>query len=104
MWQLAHTLMKMIFHSFGLEKYCEHHLDTSEAIFNMTRYSAPMTDEPTVGALEHVDGTFLTILCQNEVNGLLTKPRNGEWMLVIPGKSTFIVQTGLSFRVSVFPF
>lgn len=59
-----------------------------------------MTDEPTVGAIEHVDATFLTILRQNEVNGLLTKTRNGEWLQVtFPGKSTFVVLTGLSFKV-----
>ncbi|XP_020272500.1 probable 2-oxoglutarate-dependent dioxygenase AOP1 [Asparagus officinalis] len=94
MGEMALVLKKMIFQSYGLGEYCDSNVDPTEIGFGMVRYSAPMTDEPTKGLSEHIDGTFITILCENDVDGLFTKSSKGEWHRVILKKNTFIVLAG----------
>ncbi|ONK64703.1 uncharacterized protein A4U43_C07F29000 [Asparagus officinalis] len=99
MGEMALVLKKMIFQSYGLGEYCDSNVDPTEIGFGMVRYSAPMTDEPTKGLSEHIDGTFITILCENDVDGLFTKSSKGEWHRVILKKNTFIVLAGFLLTI-----
>lgn len=96
--ELVDILMKMICYSYGLDTHCEHLLENTETFLHMIKYAAPMTDKPTLGTAKHVDASFLTILFQNNVNGLVVKTKDGDWMPVNPTGNTFVVQTGLLFK------
>lgn len=97
--ELVDILMKMICHSYGIDTHCEQLLENAEAFLHMIKYAAPMTDEPTLGTAKHVDASFLTVLFQNDVDGLVVKTKDGGWVPVNPtGNMTFVVQTGLSFK------
>ncbi|EEE64792.1 hypothetical protein OsJ_19648 [Oryza sativa Japonica Group] len=50
------------------------------------------------GWREHVDTNWLSIVCQNEVNGNEMQTRDGEWVLVEPSPTSLIVNVGNALR------
>ncbi|ONK66540.1 uncharacterized protein A4U43_C06F9250 [Asparagus officinalis] len=64
----------------------------------MIKYTAPAKEEPAVGLSEHTDINYLTILCQNEVQGLKIITKEGEWIPVDPGNDYFVVFVGESLK------
>ena len=99
MLELAKTIMNMICDGFELELDDESIALTEKTSVNMIRYAAPMQDEPVLGSSEHVDGTFLTILFQNEVEGLRVQTRQGDRHEVKLGGGSLIVFGGHVLRV-----
>ncbi|KAJ0976149.1 hypothetical protein J5N97_018114 [Dioscorea zingiberensis] len=96
--ELSMIILNMLRNSYGIG------LDVKEEnidpLFRMMKYSAPMSDEPVHGVAPHTDRNFITLLCQNEVDGLLFKPRDdGEWVKVNPDPGSFIVFAGDALRV-----
>jgi len=100
MLELAKTLMNMICDSFEVELEAESTALTEDARVQMIRYAAPMNNKTVTGAQVHADGGLLTILFQNEVEGLQVQPSKGEWHEVKLGGGGLIVLAGLALRVS----
>jgi len=101
MLELAKTLMNMICDAFEAELEAESPALIEEAGFQMIRYAAPMNDNKAVtGAQVHADGGLLTILFQNEVEGLKVQFSKGEWHEVKLGGGGLIVLAGQTLRVS----
>lgn len=90
---LAETIMDLIINSYGVDS----HFTNKNVIGRMTKYLAPAKGEPALGLTPHIDGNSITILSQNEVDGLLLRSREGEWMKVSPGKS-FVVFVGQTLQ------
>lgn len=89
--------------SFGLEKYMDKHLSSTDYLLRILKYEAPKTSEKKVGAKVHRDKNIVTILHQlNEVNGLEIQTKDGEWVSVNPSSNSFIVLIGDSLHVNHF--
>lgn len=90
----------MILESFGLEKYLEEHTDSTNYLLRIAKYKEPKTTESKVGLHVHTDKNTITILYQNQVDGLEIQTKDGEWIKTKPSQDSFIAMVGDSFYVS----
>ncbi|KAJ8525907.1 hypothetical protein K7X08_002705 [Anisodus acutangulus] len=96
--ELDEMVKTMVLESLGLEKYIDELLDS--CIFNMrlTHYQATkFEDGKKPGLTVHTDPGFLTLISQNDVNGLEILTKNGEWIDVNIAPNSLIVISGDSF-------
>ncbi|XWS70831.1 hypothetical protein CRYUN_Cryun03dG0082500 [Craigia yunnanensis] len=95
MLELNFTIMEMIFESFGME---EKHYDAlvrdSTSIFRMMKYKVPPREDQNLGLVAHTDKNAITVLCQNDVQGLEVITKEGHWEEVVVPKDAFIVIVG----------
>ncbi|XVF74659.1 hypothetical protein PTKIN_Ptkin13bG0129000 [Pterospermum kingtungense] len=96
---LEKTIRRMILESFGVEKYVDELIDSTNYIMRVIKYEGPQTRQPTLRAIPHRDQGMLSLLYQNEVNGLEIQTKDGEWISVKPSPNTFIVLIGESLSV-----
>ncbi|KAI5660552.1 hypothetical protein M9H77_29345 [Catharanthus roseus] len=92
--ELDQTVMKMVSESYGIE---EHYKPLQESIcylFKMIKYRTPKESEKNIGLIPHTDKTFMSIVHQHQVKGFEMKMKDGEWMLVDPSPSSFLVIAG----------
>ncbi|CAM0879911.1 unnamed protein product [Alopecurus aequalis] len=105
MTRLARVILAMVIDSYGVAHRSDELVGTTDANFRMLRYckegslgtSPPEPDEqPVVALAAHVDGSYLTVLFQNDVDGLELRTRNGgEWVRVSPaGPDSVLVVAG----------
>ncbi|KAF2304536.1 hypothetical protein GH714_033096 [Hevea brasiliensis] len=95
------------FESFGMEKYYASHIQDSTSLFRVMRYIArPSGDSDTVDdddkaiALRaHTDKNAITILCQNEVQGLEVQTKDGNWAQVMVPRDALVVIVGEALKV-----
>ncbi|KAK8545160.1 hypothetical protein V6N13_066460 [Hibiscus sabdariffa] len=95
MLELSFTIMGMIFESFGIEaKRHEALVRDSSSILRVMKYRVPATEDRNLGLVAHTDKNALTVLCQNEVQGLEIVSRQGHWEEVVVPKDAFVVFVG----------
>lgn len=104
--ELDETVKNMIFESYGVRNHIDSHMKSTRYLLRMIKYRVPQENEMNLGAFPHTDKTFLTILHQNEVNGLQIKTRDNKWLQYEPSTSSsstssFIVMAGDAFFVSL---
>lgn len=100
--ELDETVKNMIFESYGVRNHIDSHMKSTRYLLRMIKYRVPQENEMNLGAFPHTDKTFLTILHQNEVNGLQIKTRDNKWLQYEPSTSSsstssFIVMAGDAF-------
>lgn len=99
--KMDQMVRRMVVESLGLEKYLNQHLDSTNYVIRVQKYDAPPTNETDkVGLVTHTDKNIVTILYQNEVNGLQVMTKDGDWITTQPSPNSFIVMVGQSFHVS----
>lgn len=100
--ELDHGVMRMVFASYGAEKYCDPLIKSSFYLMRFMKYRTPQVDEINVGLHPHVDKDFLGILDTNQVTGLEIELKNGDWITYepLPFSSTFLVIAGEPFQVN----
>ncbi|XVF47924.1 hypothetical protein PTKIN_Ptkin03bG0148800 [Pterospermum kingtungense] len=85
----------MIMESFGME---EKHYDAlvrdSSSIFRVMKYKVPVREDQNLGLVAHTDKNALTVLCQNDVQGLEVITKQGHWEQVVVPKDAFVVIVG----------
>ena len=92
---------KMILESLGLEKYIDGHIMSTTYHLRLMKYSAPQTEEAKHGIGSHMDKNIVTILYQNEVEGLEVETKDGNWIKYQPSSPhSFVVLIGECFHVS----
>ncbi|KAE8678147.1 gibberellin 3-beta-dioxygenase 1-like [Hibiscus syriacus] len=97
---LEKTIRRMVLENFGIEKYKDELIDNTNYDLRDTKYGRPQTGtEPTLGADAHNDKDFMTLLHQNEVNGLEIRTKDGEWINIKPSPNYFVVIIGESLSV-----
>ncbi|MFQ6641787.1 hypothetical protein Gotur_016113, partial [Gossypium turneri] len=79
---------------FGLEKYMDELTNTANYQLRIMKYEKPKTNEQTMMAPAHCDQNMMTLLYQDEVNGLEIQNKDGEWMNMKLSPSSFIVMIG----------
>ncbi|XP_031482160.1 probable 2-oxoglutarate-dependent dioxygenase AOP1 [Nymphaea colorata] len=96
---LGNLIQRMILESYGLEALVRSHIDESHCIMRLMNYEAAAADgsnsSPAVGLCNHTDKNWLTVLCQQGVEGLQVESKQrGDWAHVPFIPSTFVVIIG----------
>ncbi|KAI3716300.1 hypothetical protein L6452_23538 [Arctium lappa] len=89
----------MVLESLNLEEYIDEHMELTSYLVRVNKYRVPEKDECDTGLRSHADKNLLTILHQNEVEGLEVKNRDGEWFKVKFSPNSFVVMAGETFNV-----
>ncbi|CAI0422549.1 unnamed protein product [Linum tenue] len=92
------TVRKMIVESFGLEKYMDEHIDSTNYLLRVMKYKGPQTPDTKIGLYAHTDKNIVTILYQNQVEGLEVQTKDGGWIKFQPSPNSFIVMIGDSLN------
>ncbi|ANM60149.1 Non-hem dioxygenase N-terminal domain [Arabidopsis suecica] len=98
--ELDITIRRMIMESFGLDKYIDEHLHSTNYLLRVMKYKGPDTEETKVGLNAHTDKNIVTILYQNHVEGLEVQTKDKNWIKVKPTQDSFTVMIGDSLYVS----
>lgn len=104
--KLDQLVTRMLFESYGVEKYYDSHIGSTSYLLRFNGYRVPQDNEKNLlGAMPHTDASFTSILQQNEVQGLEVQSRDGAWNSVDFPSSSFVVMAGDALLVSQFvPF
>ncbi|KAK4395281.1 putative 2-oxoglutarate-dependent dioxygenase AOP1.2 [Sesamum angolense] len=95
--ELDKVVRRMVVESLGLEKYMDEHMESTDYLVRVQKYDAPQSAETKLGLTSHTDKNIVTILHQNEVEGLEVLTRDGQWIAADPSHNSFIVMIGESF-------
>ncbi|KAK1416818.1 hypothetical protein QVD17_25935 [Tagetes erecta] len=87
----------MVLESLGLEKYMDEHMDSTNYLLRVMKYKGPETKDTKLGVDSHTDKNLVTILHQNEVDGLEVQTKSGDWIKVQLSPNSFVVMIGDSF-------
>lgn len=104
--ELEQLIKRMVFQSYGVVRSCDSHFHDDSYSYTLrgTKYTSPKLNESNIGLQIHTDKTFLTVLEQNEVNGLEVETKKGEWISFENKPSSFVIIAGDAFMVSQFNF
>ncbi|KAJ8755208.1 hypothetical protein K2173_019006 [Erythroxylum novogranatense] len=77
--------------------------ESTDYLFRMMKYRVSKKDEVKVGSVYHKDMDFLSVLDQNQVNGLEMKAKDGQWFSIDYKPWTLFVMAGepLMHRVMI---
>ncbi|XP_030526441.1 probable 2-oxoglutarate-dependent dioxygenase AOP1 [Rhodamnia argentea] len=92
--ELDKMIRRMILEGLGVEKYLDEHMNSTNYLLRVMRYAGPQTTDTKLGLNSHTDKNIVTILCQNEVEGLEVQTKDGEWFSAQPSPNSFIVMIG----------
>ncbi|XP_022777201.1 2-oxoglutarate-dependent dioxygenase AOP3-like [Durio zibethinus] len=96
--ELDRMVKKMVFESYGVGKYYDSHIQSTDYLLRLIKYRVPLVDEHDIdGCPDHTDKSFLTILHDNQVAALQIKTKDGNWIGVEPSGSMFVVMAGDAF-------
>ncbi|KAK7349161.1 hypothetical protein VNO77_06306 [Canavalia gladiata] len=96
--ELDQIIRKMILESLGVEKYLEEHINSTNYLLRVMKYKGPETSDTKLGLSTHTDKNIVTILYQNQVEGLEVLTKDGKWINHKPSPNTFIVMIGDSLH------
>ncbi|KAK6787476.1 hypothetical protein RDI58_016001 [Solanum bulbocastanum] len=96
--ELDQTIRRMIVESLGVEKYMDEHMNSTYYFLRLMKYKAPQSSETEMGLSAHTDKKVLTILYQNQVNGLQVLTKDGQWKNINPTPGTFTIIIGDSLH------
>jgi len=91
-------IRRMILESLGVERYLEEHMESTNYLLRVMKYKGPQTSETKLGLNAHTDKNIVTILHQNQVDGLEVETKDGEWINIKPSQGSFIVMIGDSLN------
>ncbi|CAI0396494.1 unnamed protein product, partial [Linum tenue] len=96
--ELDKIVRKMIVESFDLEKYMDEHISSTNYLLRFMKYDSPNTPDAKLGLSPHTDNNTVTILHQNQVEGLEVQTKDGRWINIQPSPTSFIVIIGEALR------
>ncbi|XP_057454238.1 probable 2-oxoglutarate-dependent dioxygenase AOP1 [Lotus japonicus] len=96
--ELDHIIRKMVLESLGVEKYLDEHLNSTNYLLRVMKYKGPETSDTKLGLTTHSDKNIVTILYQNQVEGLEVLTKDGKWISYKPSSESFVVMIGDSLH------
>ncbi|XP_060191164.1 probable 2-oxoglutarate-dependent dioxygenase AOP1 [Lycium barbarum] len=96
--ELDQTIRRMILESLGVANYMDEHMNSTNYLLRVMKYKGPQSSETKLGLNAHTDKNIVTILYQNQVNGLEVLTKDGQWINVDPTPDTFTVMIGDSLN------
>ncbi|KAJ1392152.1 Oxoglutarate/iron-dependent dioxygenase [Sesbania bispinosa] len=98
--ELDQMTKRMVFEAYGVDqRQCDSFLESTNYMLRSFKYRLPGKDENNLGLHAHTDTSFFTILHQNNVIGLQTKLKTGEWIHTDPSPFMFLIMAGDAFKV-----
>uniref|UniRef100_A0A7N0VLN4 2-oxoglutarate-dependent dioxygenase DAO n=1 Tax=Kalanchoe fedtschenkoi TaxID=63787 RepID=A0A7N0VLN4_KALFE len=97
MLDLIYAILKVIFESYGAENRYELFVEKTVTSFRLLKYNLPPAGE-AVGLVPHTDKNLLTMLCQNDVQGLEILSKDGIWSPLVIPQGCFVVMIGDSLK------
>ena len=98
MMELNFTVLEMLLESLGVGKHYTSHVENTTAVMRFMKYKIPPISndvrDTSVGLVPHTDKSSLTILCQNEVQGLEILTKQGQWVRVPVPERAVVVFVG----------
>ncbi|XP_050366124.1 probable 2-oxoglutarate-dependent dioxygenase AOP1 [Argentina anserina] len=99
MMELIFIILEMLLDSFGVGKHYTSHVENTTGVMRFMKYNIPPSNgsdssSAAVGLLPHTDKSTLTVLCQNEVQGLEILTKEGRWVQVPVPERTVVVLVG----------
>ncbi|KAL4297110.1 hypothetical protein GQ457_12G024660 [Hibiscus cannabinus] len=95
MLELNFTILEMISESFGMEgKHRDELVRDGTSVFRVMKYKVPPREGQNLGLVPHTDKNALTVLCQNDVQGLEIMTKEGQWEQVMVPEDAFVVIVG----------
>lgn len=102
MLELCFLILKMILEGYDLPQNYILDVEDMKSICDtrLTRYAAPKNNNNSeIAMMPHTDKSTITILCDNEVQGLQVLTKSGKWIeLKIPSNG-FVVIVGDMLKV-----
>ncbi|KAK6268123.1 hypothetical protein QUC31_012283 [Theobroma cacao] len=95
--ELDRMVKTMVFESYGVRKYYDSHIQSTNYLLRLIKYRVPREDENDFDGCPHTDKSFMTILHDNHIAGLQIKAKDGNWIGVEPSGSMFVVMAGDAF-------
>ncbi|KAJ7951843.1 2-oxoglutarate-dependent dioxygenase [Quillaja saponaria] len=93
--ELDQMVARMIFESYGVEKYCDSYIESTSYLLRLLNNRAPKENESSLGFVCHTDKSFTTILHQNHINALVVETKDGKWIDVdFSSPTAFVVVAG----------
>ncbi|KAH0749480.1 hypothetical protein KY290_028712 [Solanum tuberosum] len=93
--ELEEMVVKMVFESYGVEKYYESHVKSVNYLARVMKYREVQVEEAKLGFVAHTDKSFMSTIHQtNQVNGLEIKGKDGQWFGVELSPSSIVVMAG----------
>ncbi|KAA8541852.1 hypothetical protein F0562_023004 [Nyssa sinensis] len=92
--ELDQMVMRMVSESYGIEKSYDTLLGSTSYLLRLIKYRGPEENEKSLGIIRHTDKSFMSILHQRQVKGLEIETKDGQWIVVEPSPSSFIVMAG----------
>ncbi|KAI3716302.1 hypothetical protein L6452_23540 [Arctium lappa] len=90
--KLDQMVRRMVLESLGLEKYMVEHMGSTYYLFRVMKYRRPETNESELGLKPHTDKSIVTIVHQNQVDGLEVQLKSGDWIKFQPSSpNSFVV-------------
>lgn len=99
MLELNFIVLRMILESFGIEKYYDSQVANTANVFRLMKYKVPPNDDAAIGLVPHTDKNILTLLFQNDVQGLEVLTKEGNWVQVEIPEGSFVVMVGDALKV-----
>uniref|UniRef100_A0A2N9IBG1 Fe2OG dioxygenase domain-containing protein n=1 Tax=Fagus sylvatica TaxID=28930 RepID=A0A2N9IBG1_FAGSY len=78
--ELDQMIQKMIFESYGVDKYFEPHKESSYYLLRLMKYRVPDASEGNLGFRPHTDKSFAAIIQQLYLDGLEIETKDGQWI------------------------
>ncbi|KAK8947095.1 Gibberellin 2-beta-dioxygenase 7 [Platanthera zijinensis] len=97
--ELIQMIHRMILESLGLENHYDSHMKSLINSMRFLKYYKDSSDNgSSIGLSSHQDSTFISIVCQHNVEGLEVQTAVGdEWIYATPFANTFTVLAGEAF-------
>ncbi|EXC32579.1 Flavonol synthase/flavanone 3-hydroxylase [Morus notabilis] len=96
MLELCFIILRMMLESLGMEKHYDSHVESTSSVLRLMKYRVGPAngDSAQLGLVAHTDKSALTILCQNEVQGLELLTKQGTWLQLKIPEASFVVFVG----------
>ncbi|CAN8293243.1 unnamed protein product [Cochlearia groenlandica] len=94
--ELEQLVIRMLFESYNIDnKHVEKHIRGSRYLLRLLKYRRLPNGEPNRKFVSHTDKSFISILHQNHINGLVLKSEKYDvWYPFIPSPTRFAVIAG----------
>ncbi|KAL8189302.1 hypothetical protein R6Q57_028868 [Mikania cordata] len=99
LWELNVMTMKMVFDFLNLKEYLNEHIEQTNHVLKLMKYRVPQPNEANLGMHAHADSGVMTILHQNEGEGLEILTKHNQWLKVKHSPNLFIVMAGETLNV-----
>lgn len=100
LFELDAMVMKMVFESLDLGPYFNEYMELKCYTLKLMKYRVPKPNESDLGLHAHADSGIMTILHQNDVEGLEIQMKDDKWFKVKLSPHLFTVMVAETLNVS----